>query len=137
MTKMNLRTFLERYNNGDFDNSDHSTQCLAGWYDWFCKDASLARRLQPLAKALMLIRKSSKIDLDSMYAYFKNCCPLSGPTYDRIGISTLDGTIKYVIEYGDKRNAGTWVVWDMETTEPGGIQAYTGNITGMAKWFMK
>jgi hypothetical protein len=39
-----------KFLNGDFNDKDLSTQCDAGWWDWFCNDESLARKTQVLGK---------------------------------------------------------------------------------------
>ena len=33
-----LRTWIKRFNNGDFEARVVLTQIEAGWYDWFCKE---------------------------------------------------------------------------------------------------
>ena len=43
-SEITLRTWIERFNNGDFETKDVATQIEAGWYDWFCKDSSLANK---------------------------------------------------------------------------------------------
>jgi uncharacterized protein (DUF1786 family) len=42
--EMKLKDFIERFKQGDFESKDVHTQIEAGWYDWFCKDESLANK---------------------------------------------------------------------------------------------
>ena len=46
--KMSIKTFVERFKRGDFNYSSRIIQCEAGWYDWFCKDSSLAGKTKKL-----------------------------------------------------------------------------------------
>jgi hypothetical protein len=61
------------------------------FYDWFCKDNSLrirAERLMP--KVIRFIKANPAIDLEKSYVFFKNNCPLAGPTYDDFRICDLE-----------------------------------------------
>ena len=33
----NLATWIQKFNDGDFDSRDVQTQIEAGWFDWFCR----------------------------------------------------------------------------------------------------
>ena len=46
MNKITVKEWIEKFNNGEFDKADYETQCAAGWYDWFCSDYALAKRLK-------------------------------------------------------------------------------------------
>lgn len=46
MNKITVKEWIKKFNNGEFDKTDYETQCAAGWYDWFCSDYALAKRLK-------------------------------------------------------------------------------------------
>lgn len=82
---------------------------VLGWFDWFCTNKSLMKRNDAIADLLCGL---SAPKVSSMYVYFKNCCPVSGPLYDMIGIKfTEDGQTDYTICLGDKRDVDTCVLY--------------------------
>lgn len=80
--KIKLRQWINNFNEGIYDNIDYRTQCEAGWFDWFCKDTSLANKTKKMGNIIKQIKDGGKINLDNMYVWFKNNCPLSGPLFD-------------------------------------------------------
>ena len=89
--KENQRTtseLMKAWKNGEFDSPDMTTQIEAGWYDWFCRDSSLAAKTKRLyAKAERILKtdqlsKMPKINPDKTYIWFKNNCPMFGHLYD-------------------------------------------------------
>jgi hypothetical protein len=78
MQAFTLKQWLEEYSKGTFAATDTHTQCNAGWWDWFCRDTSLATKTRKLAPKVKRIAKSSKINTDKVYVWFKNNCPLYG-----------------------------------------------------------
>jgi hypothetical protein len=98
MTNMNVATFADRFRNGDFVNPSYKTQVEAGWYDWFCRDTSLAAKTQKLGKKALQLMKSSKIDCEKNYVWFKNNCPGSGNLYDDLRFADMEtGDVIYTI----------------------------------------
>lgn len=98
MTNMNIATFALRFLNGDFTNPNCKTQIEAGWYDWFCRDTSLAAKTQKLGKKAIQLMKSEKIDIQKNYVWFKNNCPGSGNLYDDLRIADIEtGDVIYTI----------------------------------------
>lgn len=93
-----IREWIVKFNNGDFDAPDVGTQCDAGWYDWFCRDTSLAKKTQVLGNLVKQIAQSSKIDQDTMYVFFKNNCPMCGKKYDSFSFCDIEtgGVIYWV-----------------------------------------
>lgn len=85
-----LRTWIERFNKGDFNAKDVATQIEAGWYDWFCKDSSLAKKTKRMGNIIKLFIEGGRIDLDLHYVWFKNICPLGGPLYDDFRIAEIE-----------------------------------------------
>ena len=69
-----------------------------GFYDWFCKDASLpnkARRLWDKAKS---ISRTTKFDPSKCYVFFKNNCPLNGGLYDDFRVCDIEsGDVLYTV----------------------------------------
>jgi len=96
--KVSFKQWIENYQNGMYDSPDFDTMCKAGWYDWFCKDSSLINRMKKMVPAILKISKSSKIDLDKTYIFFKNNCPMCGKLYDDFRICDIDsGDVIYTI----------------------------------------
>lgn len=98
MSNMNIATFAVRFLNGDFVNPNCKTQIEAGWYDWFCRDTSLAAKTQKLGKKALQLMKSEKIDIQKNYVWFKNNCPGHGHLYDDLRIADMEtGDVIYTI----------------------------------------
>jgi hypothetical protein len=98
MEKKSIKTFVEKFKKGEFDNENLRVQIEAGWYDWFCKDTSLKNKTKKLGNKLLQIMNSEKIDSEKNYVWFKNNCPMSGPLYDDFRISDIEsGDVIYTI----------------------------------------
>lgn len=98
MAKMNIQTFIKRFDEGNFIFSDVKTQIEAGWYDWFCRDTSLAAKTKSLGTKVKQIAKSEKVDAEKMYVFFKNNCPMYGRTYDDFRICDMEtGEVIYTV----------------------------------------
>jgi len=92
--RKSIATFLEEYEAGKyvaekFQSSSRDAQCEAGWYDWFCKDSELARRLKPMAAFLKKIAEGDRFSLTENYVFFKNNCPMVGKLYDSFSICNI------------------------------------------------
>lgn len=98
MSNIKLNEFATKFLNGEFDSKDVRTQCEAGWYDWFCRDTSLAFKTQQLGKKVLQVLKSDKVDGENDYVFFKNNCPVNGPLYDDFRICDLEsGNVRYTV----------------------------------------
>lgn len=88
--EMTLVQFAERFRAGEFKSKDRLTQCIAGWYDWFCRDESLAAKTEYLGKKVLSIIDSKKFDKTKTYVFFKNNCPCVGKLYDHFSICDIE-----------------------------------------------
>lgn len=91
--QMNLKVWVKKWQDGDFSDptvaSKSKAAIEAGWYDWFCSDNALFKKTQKLGKIVERISKSDKINPETMYVFFKNNCPVYGPTYDSLSICDI------------------------------------------------
>ena len=105
MEEISIRQWIENYNSGKYDSQDVKVQGEAGWYDWFCKNESLCGKTKRLASKVKQLAKSSKVDVDNWYVWFKNNCPVFGSLYDDIRFADIKTgdviyTIAFVKKYG-------------------------------------
>ena len=99
MAEISIRQWIENYNSGKYDSQDVKVQCEAGWYDWFCRDESLCGKTKRLAPKVKQLAKSSKVDVDNWYVWFKNNCPVFGSLYDDIRFADIKtGDVTYAKE---------------------------------------
>lgn len=98
MSTVTVRQWVANFNMNCYSSNDRQTQIEAGWYDWFCKDESLRGKTYSLAPKVKRLAKSSKINQDTMYVWFKNNCPMVGSLYDDFRFADLEtGDVIYTI----------------------------------------
>ena len=88
--QQSLNQWIKAFNEGKFDSKDTKVQIEAGWYDWFCKDSSLANKTKKMGNIIKQIKPGGKVDLETSYVWFKNNCPLNGPLYDEFRIADIE-----------------------------------------------
>ena len=88
--QIKLSEWIQRFNSGEFKNKNTKTQIEAGWFDWFCRDTSLANKTKKMGNIIKQIKTGGKVDLETSYVWFKNNCPLSGPLYDDFRIADIE-----------------------------------------------
>ena len=97
--RINVSTWIDNFLNGKYESKDVKTQIEAGWYDWFCKDSSLARKTQIMGVIIRQIKAGGKVDLNNWYVWFKNNCPLNGPLYDDFRFADIaTGDVVFTIQ---------------------------------------
>lgn len=111
------------------------------WYDWFCKDSSLANKGKHLLKKLKVISKSTKFDNDKCYVLFKNNFPCYGNLYDDFRICDIEtNEVKFCVipASGHKSNDsyGKAEVWADDAEGNWGCQC-KGSWTDVKKWFLE
>ncbi len=134
--KLCVRDWIDQFNNGDFNAKNKKIQIEAGWYDWFCSDKALAGKTKVLGPKVKRISRSPKINVDTMYVWFKNNCPLYGKLYDDFRFADIEtGDVIYTIipKEGHTANKYASSIWGRENdfNEP----LYTGDWKGVLKWF--
>lgn len=97
------------------------------WYDWFCPDSQLTRRGISLLKRLYVISKSKRFNPETCYVFFKNNCPVSGPTYDDFRIVDDESRDVFYTVNSD-------AVWGIDNNfeEP----LSKGNVSSLKKYFL-
>ncbi len=88
--QIKLSEWIQRFKSGEFEKPDTTTQINAGWFDWFCRDTSLANKTKKMGNIIKQIKAGGKVDLKTSYVWFKNNCPLSGPLYDDFRIADIE-----------------------------------------------
>lgn len=134
--KLSIREWLKAFDSEAFSSKDFKIQIKAGWFDWFCRDTSLRGKTYALAPKVKQIAKSTKVNIDTMYVFFKNNCPVNGSLYDDFRIcdaKTGDVIFTIVPKSGHKVKLGQTEVWGRENDfkEP----LYKGDWKGALKWF--
>ena len=95
-----LRHWIEMFNEGKFESKDVMVQIDAGWYDWFCKDTSLANKTKTMGQVIKQLKDTGKVNLDESFVWFKNNCPLSYPLYDDFKIANIkDGETRFIVQF--------------------------------------
>jgi hypothetical protein len=91
-----LKQQIEEFDAGKYNSPDLNIQCEAGWYDWFCKDTSLAGKTKHLYRLVKKFVKVANIDLEKYYVFFKNNCPMWAGLYDDFRICDIEtGDVVY------------------------------------------
>lgn len=90
MAKIKISEWQKAFNTGTYDAPYVKTQIEAGWYDWFCRDSSLANKTKKMGQIIKEIKDGGKVDLEKNTIFFKNNCPLTGPLYDEFRICDLE-----------------------------------------------
>lgn len=110
--QINVREWQVAFNNGEFDAGDIRTQCEAGWYDWWCKDTSLKNKTKKMGNIVKKVKDGGRINLDTMYVWFKNNCPCVGGLYDDFRFADIEtGNVLYTICIDDDRSDFKYEVW--------------------------
>ena len=110
---MNIKDWQKAFKEGRFDSDE--AQCDAGWYDWFCKNASLKNKTKRLGSIIKQIKDGGKVDLDKNYVWFKNNCSLCGPLYDDIRFADMEtGDVLMNISCNDAMEKSRYVVYSKE-----------------------
>jgi hypothetical protein len=91
-----LKEWVEMYDRGEFRHRDRGVMVDAGWYDWFCTDGSLSNRMEKMVGMVKAAAESPFIDSTKVRIFFKNNCPMVGPTYDSFSIVDMEtGDVLY------------------------------------------
>ena len=100
-------------------------QTRIAWYDWFCREKSLlgkTKGLLPRIRKIVKLQealppKCRKVNIDNMYVWFKNNCPMSGSLYDDFRFADMaSGATMYTItpKSGFTHKFGTSELWGKE-----------------------
>lgn len=136
MSNISLSKWIQKFDNGDFSYRSTAVQCDAGWYDWFCRETSLMNKTLSLGKKVKSIAKSPKVNVDTMYVFFKNNCPMVGTLYDDFRICDLEtGDVIFTIvpKCGHTSKKGVTEIWGQENDFDAPL--YEGDWKGALKWF--
>lgn len=110
--RISINEWINKFLSGEFDSQDVRVQIQAGWYDWFCKDSSLANKTKKMGNIVRQIKSGGKVNLDNWYVWFKNNCPLNGPLYDDFRFARLDtGDVQMTIQINCCWNKHRYSVW--------------------------
>lgn len=92
MSNLSIRQYMNQ------PLSERVKDRYCNFFDWFCKNESLANKQIALDKKLKQIAESDKINIDTMGAIYKNNCPAVGSLYDDFRIIDVEtGNVIYNI----------------------------------------
>ena len=122
MIKVNLKQQLEAFEKGIFLNSDRKEDNRGyNFYDWFCMEKSLKSKAEKLFKISKRFIKQYNIDVENTYIFFKNNCPINGPTYDDFRICDVEtGNVIFTV-IPKSGHTGKAEVWGKENNFEGPI----------------
>lgn len=133
--EQSLRTWIESFNKGDFDSKDLQIQIKAGWYDWFCKDESLANKTKRMGNIVKQFKDGGKLNLDKIYVWFKNNCPLAGTLYDDFRIADIEsGDTLFTIQINCFREEKRYTVYGKKNDFDTSL-FNTDSIKELVSWF--
>lgn len=136
MTKeITVREWVKNFQSGDYDKTDFDTQCRAGWYDWFCRESSLAGKTKKMGKIIARVKDNNEI-LDNMYVFFKNNCPLADmPLYDQFKFCDIkSGDVIYCVDIDCGFHEYKYVVNGRDNNFATPLFE-TGSVYELADWF--
>ncbi len=139
MDRLRLFRWIDEFMEGNFDADDVKTQIKAGWYDWFCKDSSLANKTKKMGNIIKQVKRGGKVDVENWYVWFKNNCPLNGPLYDDFRFADIEtGNVMFTIQIDCCWNKTRYAVYGKTPDGEGHwdepIYA-TDNIKELIAWF--
>ena len=110
-----LNIWMERFKNAEFENENTKVQIEAGWYDWFCRDTSLKNKTKKMGNIIKQIKDGGKVDLNNMYVWFKNNCPMSSPLYDDFRIANIsDGATQLIVQINSPWEDERYAVYSVD-----------------------
>jgi len=131
---ISVRQWQERFRAGAYENKDLKVQCAAGWYDWFCRDEALARRLKKISKVVMGI--TDPYILDNYYVWFMDNCPVVGGLYDEARFEPLSGNRDgkyFVVSLDSPYESRRWTLFT-ERYDFGAPEYECENVRDMVKY---
>ncbi|AUD64600.1 hypothetical protein BK011_02480 [Tenericutes bacterium MZ-XQ] len=133
--EQSLRTWIESFNKGEFDSKDLQTQIKAGWYDWFCKDESLVNKTKRMGNIVKQFKDGGKVNLETMYVWFKNNCPLAGSLYDDFRIADIEsGDTLFTIQINCFREEKRYTIYGKKNNFDTPLYN-TDSIKELVNWF--
>ena len=118
--RISINEWINKFLSGEFDSQDVRVQIQAGWYDWFCKDSSLANKTKKMGNIVRQVKRGGKVNLDDWYVWFKNNCPLNGPLYDDFRFASLEtGDVQFTIQINCCWNKHRYAVYGRTTDGEG------------------
>ena len=136
-----LQSWIGAFLLNEYESQDVKTQIKAGWYDWFCKDSSLAKKTQRMGNIISKLREGGKVNFKNWYVWFKNNCPLNGPLYDDFRFADLEtGEVQFTIQLDCCWNKKKYAVYgrtpdgEFHSDEP---LFETDSVRELINWFNK
>jgi hypothetical protein len=135
--QIKLSEWIQRFKSGEFNKPDTTSQIKAGWFDWFCRDSSLANKTVKMGNIIKQIKVGGKLDLETSYVWFKNNCPLNGPLYDDFRIADIENNNNlFVVQIDCVWNDFKYTVFErLDGFEKPVFQ--TDSSRELVKWFNK